>query len=57
MNIFVYIVIVLAAIGLFVAITNNPMDDSGEEFNPNIFPFEIKDPKDWCKPRNKDGKK
>lgn len=53
MGIFVYVLIGLAVIGLFVAITNNPMDDSGEEFNPNIFPFEIKDPKDWCKSKDK----
>lgn len=56
MNVFVYLLIGIVVVGLFIAITNNPMDDSGEEFNPNIFPFEIKDPNDWYKLKEKSDK-
>lgn len=54
MGVFVAIIIGIILVVGIIAMLHNPMDDSGEEFNPNIFPFEIKDPKDWHKPKEED---
>lgn len=55
MGVFAAIIIGIILVVGFIAMIHNPMDESGEEFNPNIFPFEIKDPQDWYKPKEKDG--
>ncbi|WMJ80182.1 hypothetical protein RBU49_15360 [Clostridium sp. MB40-C1] len=49
MRILLYIIIGIVLFIIFAVIFEKPMDDSGDEFNANIFPFEIKDPKDWYK--------
>ncbi|MCY6485229.1 hypothetical protein OW763_12855 [Clostridium aestuarii] len=57
MKLFIWLLIIISVIIVFVVITKNPMDDSGEEFNANIFPFEIKDPKDWYKSKENEKEK
>lgn len=52
MNILMYLILGVIVGVIIIAIIHNPMDDSGDEFNPNIFPFEIKDPNDWGKTKN-----
>lgn len=52
MGFLMYIIIGILLVIVFVAIVKNPMDDSGEEFNANIFPFEIKDSKEWHKSKD-----
>lgn len=53
MGFLVYIIVGILLIIVLAAIIKNPMDDSREEFNANIFPLEIKDPKEWCKSKDK----
>jgi hypothetical protein len=54
MGVMASILIGIVLVIVFIVIVHNPMDDSGEEFNGNIFPFEIKDPQDWFKSKEHD---
>ncbi|MCY6372058.1 hypothetical protein [Clostridium ganghwense] len=54
MRFLVYILIGILLAIIFGVIVKNPMDDSGKEFNANIFPFEIKDPEDWYKSKDEE---
>ncbi|MEA4827720.1 MAG: hypothetical protein VB130_13990 [Clostridium sp.] len=54
MRVIIYIILGIILCVLFIKIFDKPMDDSGEEFNPNIFPFEIKDPNDWYNSKDKE---
>lgn len=56
MKVILWITLTAVVCFVIIAVLERPMDDSGDDFNPNIFPFEIKHPKDWCKEKKDSSK-